>query len=103
MLRVSEPRSCLPGFVLAGIPLYYLTHRAEGEASGIQGTPPCGRASCGAAGRFAEFTDIPPLAGFFANIAARIRGRPAPGAGWQAVATEGDDTVEMEETRTPAR
>ncbi|KAI0780842.1 L-methionine transporter [Trametes elegans] len=65
------------GFVLVGIPLYYITHRSEGQPTGAQG--------------------------FFANIAARIRGRPAPGAGWQAVATEGDETVEMEQTRTPAR
>ncbi|KAI0362205.1 amino acid transporter [Trametes cingulata] len=65
------------GFVLAGIPLYYITHRNEGEPTRVQA--------------------------FFSNVVARIRGRPAPGAGWQAVATEGDETVEMEETRTPVR
>ncbi|KAI0331152.1 amino acid transporter [Cubamyces sp. BRFM 1775] len=65
------------GFVLAGIPLYYITHRNEGRPSRVQE--------------------------FFTNVVAKIRGRPAPGAGWQAVATEGDENVEMEESRTPAR
>lgn len=50
------------------------------------------------------FTDVLPLCiAFFSGVAARIRGRPTPGAGWQAVATEGDENVEMEESRTPAR
>ncbi|KAH9901016.1 amino acid transporter [Cubamyces lactineus] len=65
------------GFVLAGIPLYYITHRNEGQPTRVQE--------------------------FLTNMVARIRGRPAPGAGWQAVATEGDENVEMEESRTPAR
>ncbi|KAJ8489709.1 hypothetical protein ONZ51_g2754 [Trametes cubensis] len=65
------------GFVLAGIPLYYITHRTEGQPTRVQE--------------------------FFTNVVAKIRGRPAPGAGWQAVATEGDENVEMEESRTPAR
>ncbi|KAI0748211.1 L-methionine transporter [Daedaleopsis nitida] len=62
------------GFVLAGIPVYYITQRHDGPPTAIQG--------------------------FFSDLAARIRGRPVPGAGWQAVATEGDEQVEM---RTPAR
>ncbi|RDX56676.1 L-methionine transporter [Lentinus brumalis] len=61
------------GFVLAGVPVYYLTQRPPSEG---------------------------PIQGFFASIVARIRGRPAPGAGWQAVATEGDEQLEM---RTPVR
>ncbi|KAI0374983.1 amino acid transporter [Pilatotrama ljubarskyi] len=65
------------GFVLAGVPVYYITHRHEGQPTRVHA--------------------------FFSNVAARIRGRPAPGAGWQAVATEGDENVEMEETRTPVR
>ncbi|KAI0636883.1 amino acid transporter [Trametes polyzona] len=65
------------GFVLAGVPLYYITHRNEGQPTRVQA--------------------------FFSSVVARVRGRPAPGAGWQAVATEGDENVEMEESRTPAR
>ncbi|KAI0670298.1 amino acid transporter [Trametes maxima] len=65
------------GFVLAGIPLYYITHRNGAQPNAVQD--------------------------FFSGIAARVRGRPAPGAGWQAVATEGDENVEMEESRTPTR
>ncbi|KAI0831389.1 amino acid transporter [Trametes gibbosa] len=65
------------GFVLAGIPLYYITHRQEGKPTRAQT--------------------------FFSSITARFRGRPAPGAGWQAVATEGDENVEMEESRAFAR
>lgn len=59
-------------FVLVGIPVYYLTQRGEGE-------------------------DTPPIIGFFSSLFARIRGRPSPGIGWQAVATEGDEHVEMAE------
>ncbi|KAI0721009.1 L-methionine transporter [Cerioporus squamosus] len=62
------------GFVLAGIPVYYITQR--------------------------PYTSEGPSQGFFASIVARIRGRPAPGAGWEAVATEGDEQLEM---RTPVR
>ncbi|KAH9856967.1 amino acid transporter [Lenzites betulinus] len=65
------------GFVLAGIPLYYITHRHEGQPTRAQV--------------------------LLSNIAARFKGRPAPGAGWQAVATEGDENVEMEESRAFAR
>ena len=78
--------------MLAGIPIYYVTQRpSEGPIQGISSrklrTDVVG--SRGLLGL-----------GFFANIAARVRGRPAPGAGWQAVATEGDEQVEM---RTPVR
>jgi len=62
------------GFVLAGIPVYYVTQRST-ASSGVFSV--------------------------FANCFARIRGRPTPGAGWEAVATEGDEQVEMAEpTRT---
>ncbi|OBZ75150.1 b(0,+)-type amino acid transporter 1 [Grifola frondosa] len=68
------------GFVLVGIPVYYITQRNErAPTSGL------------------------PSASAFTNFMARISGRPAPGAGWQAVATEGDEQVEMEQTRTPTR
>ncbi|KZT67743.1 amino acid transporter [Daedalea quercina L-15889] len=53
------------GFVLVGIPVYYITQPGSGLGVG------------------------------FTSFFARIRGRPAPGAGWEAVATEGDEQVEM--------
>ncbi|KAH9946044.1 L-methionine transporter [Epithele typhae] len=62
------------GFVLVGVPIYYITQRNQGAPTGVQG--------------------------FFANMFASIRGRPTPGTGWQAVATEGDEHLEM---RTPVR
>ncbi|OCH94964.1 hypothetical protein OBBRIDRAFT_788707 [Obba rivulosa] len=60
------------GFILAGVPMYYITQRNEGApTSGISA--------------------------IFANFFARLRGRPSPDAGWEAVATEGDEQVEMTE------
>ncbi|TBU65740.1 L-methionine transporter [Dichomitus squalens] len=61
-------------FVLAGIPVYYITQRQDGQPTAVQA--------------------------FFSNLLARIRGRPDTSSGWQAVATEGDEQLEM---RTPAR
>lgn len=66
------------GFVLAGIPVYYLTQRNE------EGDPPV-------------------IVGWFTSCFARLRGRPAPGAGWQAVATDGDEQVEMSEPLRTSR
>ena len=37
------------------------------------------------------------VVGLFASCFARLRGRPSPGTGWQAVATEGDEHLEMSE------
>ncbi|KII88471.1 hypothetical protein PLICRDRAFT_111101 [Plicaturopsis crispa FD-325 SS-3] len=62
------------GFVLAGIPVYYFTNRNES-------------------------TELPRFLGFFATAWAKLRGRPAAGSGWEAVATEGDEGVEMIEGR----
>jgi len=63
------------GFVLAGVPVYYLTQRRGVSQGGFSG--------------------------FFANCFARIRGRSSPGAGYQGVATEGDEQVEMlQQSRT---
>ncbi|KAF8549883.1 amino acid transporter [Imleria badia] len=62
------------GFVLAGVPVYYLTNREEQ----------------------AKF---PFLLSFLGSLFDRIRGRPNAGAGWQAVSTESDE-VEM---RTSSR
>ncbi|KAI0709329.1 L-methionine transporter [Earliella scabrosa] len=59
-------------FVLAGVPVYYITQRNDGPPSAVQE--------------------------FFSSLVARVRGRPAPGAGWQAVATEGDEQLEMRTT-----
>ncbi|KAG0707713.1 L-methionine transporter [Suillus ampliporus] len=61
------------GFVLAGIPVYYLTNRDQAS--------------------------LPAFLGFFSSCIARIRGQPSAGTGWQAVATEGDE-VEMLDNRT---
>jgi len=57
------------GFVLAGVPIYYLTNRAESAK-------------------------LPFLLNFVGSFFDRIRGRPNAGAGWQAVSTEVDE-VEM--------
>jgi hypothetical protein len=62
------------GFVLAGVPVYYLTNRDE-QAK------------------------LPFLLSFLGSLFDRIRGRPNAGAGWQAVSTESDE-VEM---RTSSR
>ncbi|KAI1795792.1 L-methionine transporter [Ganoderma leucocontextum] len=56
-------------FVLAGIPVYYLTQRRNGQPTAVQA--------------------------FFSNIFGRVRGRPDTSSGWQAVATEGDEHLEM--------
>ncbi|GJE86900.1 L-methionine transporter [Phanerochaete sordida] len=64
------------GFVLVGIPIYYLTQRRS-SGSG----------------------DSPLALAWIQDCIARIRGRPSPGTGWQAVATEGDEHLEMSETR----
>ncbi|KZP19453.1 L-methionine transporter [Athelia psychrophila] len=60
------------GFVLAGIPVYYMTSRSDTKST-------------------------PPLIAFFGSIWARIRGQPSAEDGWVAVATDGDDQVEMVE------
>jgi len=55
------------GFVSAGIPLYYITHRNNPDVQ------------------------IPRVFTIFASLWARLRGRPVAAAGWQAVATDGDE------------
>ncbi|KIJ68922.1 hypothetical protein HYDPIDRAFT_144361 [Hydnomerulius pinastri MD-312] len=62
------------GFVLAGIPVYYLTNRDK-QAK------------------------LPFFLSFLGSLVDRVRGRPNTGAGWQAVSTEGDE-VEMLDNRT---
>lgn len=63
------------GFVLAGIPVYYLTNPNRDQAS------------------------LPAFLGFFSSCFSRIRGQPSAGTGWVAVATDGDE-VEMLDNRT---
>lgn len=63
------------GFVLAGIPVYYLTNPNRNQAG------------------------LPAFLGFFSACVARIRGQPPAGTGWVAVSTEGDE-VEMLDNRT---
>lgn len=77
-----------------GIPVYYLTQKAEGE-----NTPPIVSEWNHPSGLFLEFISHLSL-DFFTNVFARIRGRPSPReGGWQAVATDGDEHehVEMSE------
>jgi len=62
------------GFVLAGIPVYYLTNRNENAPT-------------------------PLVIEFITSLWARVRGRPPAGAGWQAVATDGDEHIEIQERR----
>jgi len=67
------------GFILAGIPIYYITNRNEN-------------------------TPTPRVIGVITSLWARVRGRPPTGAGWQAVATEGDEHIEiLEISRIPNR
>ncbi|KAE9395060.1 amino acid transporter [Gymnopus androsaceus JB14] len=61
------------GFVLAGIPVYYLTHSND--------------------------QDVPRILGWIKPLIARLQGKPTPGDGWVAVSTEGDENMEMMEGR----
>jgi len=60
-------------FVLAGIPIYYITHRNEEHSLRVISR--------------------------VRSLISRVQGRPPAGSGWEAVATEGDE-VEMLEGRT---
>ncbi|KAJ3787827.1 amino acid permease-domain-containing protein [Lentinula aff. detonsa] len=59
-------------FVLAGVPVYYITHRNQ---------------------------DVPRILGWVKPLIARIQGKSTHGDGWVAVSTEGDENVEMMEGR----
>ncbi|TFK42551.1 L-methionine transporter [Crucibulum laeve] len=61
-------------FVLVGIPVYYLTQSTEESSH-------------------------PRVYLWISAIVARVRGRPPTAEGWVAVSTEGDETLEMTETR----
>ncbi|KAJ3870002.1 L-methionine transporter [Lentinula novae-zelandiae] len=60
-------------FILAGVPVYYITHRND--------------------------QDIPRILGWVKPFIAKIQGKPAHGDGWVAVSTDGDENVEMMEGR----
>ena len=77
------------GFVLAGIPVYYITHRNDPDvqAPWIIGTRR-GRLFTLSLAYDAE-------TGYIMGLVGRARGRPPQGSGWQAVATDGDEQVEM--------
>ncbi|KAK7467094.1 hypothetical protein VKT23_004154 [Stygiomarasmius scandens] len=65
------------GFVLAGIPVYYITYRSE--------------------------EGLPRVFAWFSRGKSKLQGRPSVGDGWQAVSTEGDEPIEMSEERTSHR
>ncbi|KAJ7774570.1 amino acid permease-domain-containing protein [Mycena maculata] len=66
IIAAPLPAVAVLGFVLAGIPVYYITHRSERELPRV-----------------------------FGQLISRLRGRPPAGDGWEAVATEGDEPIEM--------
>jgi len=57
------------GFVVTGIPVYYLTQAKEEQQSRVTS--------------------------WFSSLLARLQRRPRAADGWEAVATEGDETVEI--------
>ncbi|KAJ7452382.1 L-methionine transporter [Mycena galericulata] len=69
IIAAPLPAAAVLGFVLAGIPVYYITHRSERE--------------------------LPVVFSWFRPCISRLRGRPPAGDGWEAVATEGDEPIEM--------
>ncbi|KAF6765237.1 L-methionine transporter [Ephemerocybe angulata] len=64
-------------FIGAGVPVYYLTQADEDTK--------------------------PRIISFFEDLFARIRGRPSAGDGWEAVATDGDDALEMTQSEPRSR
>jgi len=73
ILAAPLPSLGLIGFILLGIPVYYITQRNN---------------------------DMPRIFSVFSDCLARIRGRPSIGSGWQSVATDGDEDMEMVDGRT---
>lgn len=73
VLAAPLPSLGVIGFILLGIPVYYITQRND---------------------------DLPRAFSIFSDCLARIRGRPDMGSGWQAVATDGEEQMEMIEGRT---
>ncbi|KAJ6547599.1 L-methionine transporter [Mycena capillaripes] len=73
IIAAPLPAIAVLGFVLAGVPVYYITHRSERE--------------------------LPAVFAWFTPCISRLRGRPPAGDGWEAVATEGDEPIEMAQSR----
>jgi len=73
ILAAPLPSLVVIGFVLLGIPVYYITQRND---------------------------DMPRVFVICSDWFSRLRGRPNVGSGWQAVATEGDEQMEVFERRT---
>ncbi|KAK0459766.1 L-methionine transporter [Desarmillaria tabescens] len=73
VIAAPLPAIAVLGFVVAGIPVYYITHRRDKDSLRI-------------------FAWIYPCFD-------RLRGGPRASDGWQAVATEGDEQMEMVEGR----
>ncbi|KAJ7063329.1 amino acid permease-domain-containing protein [Mycena amicta] len=71
IIAAPLPAVAVLGFVLAGVPVYYITHRSERELPAM----------------FAWFVNAPWIT--------RLRGRD----GWEAVATEGDEPIEIAQIR----
>ncbi|KAF8212202.1 amino acid transporter [Mycena galopus ATCC 62051] len=81
IIAAPLPAIAVLGFVLAGIPVYYITHRSERELPAVFDRP-------------AEFS-----VAWFTPCISRLRGHRPAGDGWEAVATEGDDPIEMAQSR----
>ena len=82
-----------PGFVLIGIPIYYITQRSGPGSK----DPPLfiGESTRLPVAEFEADTCYPKA--LCSDCFARVRGRPSLGTGWQAVATDGDEHLEMSE------
>ncbi|KAJ6630836.1 L-methionine transporter [Mycena sp. CBHHK59/15] len=72
IIAAPLPAIAVLGFVLAGVPVYYITHHSE--------------------------QDLPAVFAWIGPWISRLRGRPPAADGWEAVATEGDEPIEMVES-----
>ncbi|KAJ7632655.1 L-methionine transporter [Roridomyces roridus] len=70
------PAIAVLGFVLAGVPVFYITHSDQ---------------------------ELPSVLAWIRPLINRLRGRPPAGDGWEAVATEGDEPMEMEMAQSNGR
>ena len=96
------------GFVLVGIPIYYMTQRTgpRDNTSLITGEY-LSMPTIVARARSDKDVVVNAFVAICLDFFSRIRGRPTPGhgTGWQAVATDGDgdEQVEMAEQETRTR
>ncbi|KAJ7285797.1 L-methionine transporter [Mycena rebaudengoi] len=89
IIAAPLPATAVLGFVLAGIPVYYITHRSERDMPAIFGT----LLICADPRMVANW-----FPAWFAPCISRLRGHPPAADGWEAVATEGDEPIEMGES-----